>query len=441
MPLNPYRLADTRQRSARLRAEGLAGRLGPLLPMFSAGVAIWLARDVYATVLGAGPNLDPRGYATLMSRVGICTAAALSLSAYDAVIRGPDRGVVDHHPLLGEAWLRSVLLRLVRERLPWLAAGWIALVPLLPHVQAFLLGGVAVAGAWAAGIGVGIGVNVAAPGVGANPKYAPIFDALRGANPRLHAALLYAPGVALAGSGLATLAGTWGAARLIEGGWDGALGLACAPVASFAGWRLALRHTRSLAGTTAILGEIDAAWAAVDTVNEARTVYLEWTVRLVPDALRLALRKELRHLSRGHRAWVTGSWGIGLLVAVAAWTSAHTGAARYGMVGGAGIVAVAYAGVRLGAGDPDWLRLTLPVQFGRTARWLALILALQPVILPGAVTLGLRQGAAFVLPLCQLEGLAVGLALAGVLAGRALRHRGALLYAPVAVVAWAGVVG
>jgi len=63
------------------------------------------------------------------------------------------------------------------------------------------------------------------------PALAGVFDAIRGPNPRLQAALLYAPGVALALSGSATILAAWGAGRAVVGE-PAAAALLLVPVAS-----------------------------------------------------------------------------------------------------------------------------------------------------------------------------------------------------------------
>ncbi len=405
--------------------------------MAAAAAAVWLAGDVYDVILGPGPSTDAGGYWTLVSRVALGVAAALSLSTYDAVVRGPDRIVLELHPVLPLPWLHACLHRLVVARSSYLIIAWIALTPLLPDVRAFVLAALAVAGAWVAGIGVGLGVNLTAPAFGTDRRFEWLLDGIRGANPRLQAALLYAPGVALAGSGAAALAGTWGAARLLDGHWDGGIGLLTAPLVAVGGWLLARRSSGSVAGIGAVLGEIDAAWAGLDQVDESRISYLEWTLRFAPPALRTAMLKDMRHLWRGERPWVSGSWVLAVLVGVAAWTPSASGADRLLLGGAAAIGLVGFVGVRLGATDPRWLDAQLHLPHRRIARTAVLFLALQPMILAGVLALGVRQGMAAFAPFIRLELLAGAVAALASAAGYGLRAKGGLIYVPVAIVALA----
>lgn len=434
---NPYRLADRRQRRARRRIEGPLARLAGLAPLAGAIAAVWLAQDLYGTLLRGGENAWAAGFTGVTARLGLVVAALLSLTTYDTLVRGPDRGVIDIHPLLPRPWLLARIEGLVRDRLSWLAVALVFLLPILPRTDAFALGGVVLLGAWLAGLGVGLGVNLAAPGLATRPGLAGLFDAIRGPNPRLQAALLYAPGVALALSGTATIAAAWGAGRLLLGDPAGVVGLASPFVLAVAGLVLAVRSAPAMAGIGAVLGEIDAAWAQSEDPEEARAVYLEWTVRLVPVPLRVALRKELRHLWRSHRAWVTGSWGLALLAGIAGWTDAADGAARLAQVGAAALAAIGYVGVRLGASDPPWLDTFLPLRGRVTARAAAVFAAMQVVVAVGTATLLVRQGVPAFGALLRLELVALALAGVAAWAGDTLRARGVLVYVPAALLLWA----
>lgn len=437
MGQNPYRLADRRQRLARRREQGVVARLAPLLPLAGAAGAVWLARDLYASLLAGQEAAWAAGFSAVVSRVGLVLAALLSLSTYDAVVRGPDRGVVDLHPLHPREWLTARTLGLLRDRAGWLVVAAVFLLPLLPRVDAFVVGLVVALGGWAAGIGTGLGVNLAAPSMAARPELAGLFDAIRGHNPRLQAALLYAPGVALAVSGASTLAAAWGATRVLAGDMGGIVGLAAPFAAAVGGMVLAARAAPAMAGIGAILGEIEAAWAQAETAEDGRHVYLEWTVRLAPARLRLGLEKDLRHLWRSHRGWITGSWGLGLLTGLAGWTDAPDGPARLAQVGAASIAAFSFVGVRLGATDPVWLDQFLPLPGRRSARALALFACLQVIVGLGVAALLVRQGSVAWGVGLRLEAVAAVLAVVAAWAGDALRSRGGLFYLPAALLVWA----
>ncbi|MDP2317582.1 MAG: hypothetical protein Q8P41_32150 [Pseudomonadota bacterium] len=437
MGTNPYRLADRRQRLARGRLEGPLPRLARAAPLVGAVAAVWLSGGLYTTLLAGGPTAWAAGFTGLVARIGLVVGALLALTTYDALVRGPDRGVLDIHPLLPGPWLAARVEGLVRDRLPWLLVAAVFLVPVLPNTKAFGLGAIVLLGAWVAGLGAGLGVNLAAPGLATRPALAGLFDAIRGPNPRMQAALLYAPGVALALSGTATVAAAWGAGRLLLGDPVGALGLAAPFVVGALGVVLAVRSAPAMAGIGAVLGEIEAAWAQAEDPEDARAVYLEWSVRLAPAPLRLALRKELRHLWRSHRGWVTASWGLALLAGIAGWSSASDGIGRFAQVGATALAAFGYVGVRLGAGDPPWLDTFLPLRGRIPARALAVFSAMQVVVAVGTATLLVRQGSEAFGVFARLELLAVTLAAVAAWAGDALRARGGLVYLPAALLLWA----
>lgn len=437
MAKNPYRLADRRQRIARRRVESPLTRLAAMAPFVGAAAAVWLAQDLYATLLAGGSAAWAAGFTGILARVGLVVAALLALTTYDTLVRGPDRGVLDIHPLLPGPWLRARVEGLVRDRLPWLGVAFVFLAPVARDPRALALGAVVLTGAWAAGLGAGLGVNLAAPALAARPSLAGLFDAIRGANPRLQAALLYAPGAALALSGSATIAAAWGAGRLLLGDPAGVLGLVAPFGVAALGLALAVRFAPAMSGIGAVLGEIEAAWANAEDPEDARAVYLEWTVRLVPAPLRLALRKELRHLWRAHRGFVTGSWGLALLAGIAGWTAAPAGPARLAQVGAGALAAFGYAGVRLGATDPPWLDAFVPLRGRVLARATAVFAAMQVVIAVGTATLLVRQGTAALPAFVRLEGVAIALALVAAWSGDALRSRGGLAYLPAALLLWA----
>ncbi|MDP2305793.1 MAG: hypothetical protein Q8P18_07175 [Pseudomonadota bacterium] len=437
MGKNPYRLADRRQRHARHRVEGPFARLAGLSPLVGAIAAVWLARDLYGTLLAGGEAAWAAGFTGVTARVGLVVAALLSLTTYDTLVRGPDRGVIDIHPLLPRPWLLARMEGLVRDRLPWLAVAAVFLLPVLPRTDAFALGAAVLLGAWCAGLGVGLGVNLAAPALATRPSLAGLFDAIRGPNPRLQAALLYAPGVALALSGTATVAAAWGAGRVLLGDPAGFVGLASPFVLAVAGVVLAVRSAPAMSGIGAVLGEIEAAWAESEDPEDARSVYLEWTVRLAPAPLRVALRKELRHLWRAHRAWVTGSWGLAFLAGIAGWTESPDGVARLAQVGAAALAAVGYVGVRLGASDPPWLDTFLPLHGRVVARAAAVFSAMQVVVAVGTATLLVRQGVPALGVLLRLELAALALAAVAAWSGDTLRAKGGLVYVPAALLVWA----
>lgn len=434
---NPYRRADRRQRAARRRVEGLSALLPHLASFLAAGVAVWLARDLYRTLLGVDAASWAGGLTAISARVGLVLAAGLSLSTYDAIVRGPDRGVLDLHPLLPRPWLAARALSLLRDRLSWLGLAAVFLAPLAENPRALALGSIVAGGSWLAGIGVGLGVNLAAPGLGTRAELAGVLDAIRGVNPRVQAALLYAPGMAVAFAGIGALSAAWGAGEVFVGRTVGVVGLITPLGIAALGALLALRHAPEKARLGAILGEVDAAWAEAESPEEARSVYLEWTVRFFPPVLRPALQKELRHLWRGERTWVSASWLLTGLAVLAAWTESPASPGRFLQAASAALAVLGFVGVRLGATDPPWLDSFLRPRLRLVARSLVVWLASLAVPAIGAAVLLLRDGTGVAFVLLRLLLASSALAVVAAWSGDRLRARAVLVYTPVAILCFA----
>ena len=65
-------------------------------------------------------------------------------------MRGPDRGVVDLHPLRVEDWLFAKLRGLLWGRLLWLGVAMILLAPLGENLPLIGVSGILLGGAWPA---------------------------------------------------------------------------------------------------------------------------------------------------------------------------------------------------------------------------------------------------------------------------------------------------
>ena len=418
--MNPYLLAERRQARAHAAAVGPSRWLRALAPAAASAVA---GRLVPPAFFDPGRDVAA-GLADIYARVGILLAAGVSMAAYQLVVRGPDRGVVDLHPILPRAWFTARVWVVARTTAPWLLAATAFLNPLLVQPAWFGGGAVALALAWVAAVGVGIGVNVAAPSVGLDARWAGVLNAARGPNPRLQAALLYAPGAALVFAGTATMAGAYGVVSVGTG--DLGRGLLMAVPALVAA--VALRFGRDRAGEVsrypAILGEIEAAWAAAEAAEESRHVYLDWAVRLAPPRLRTDLTRELRHLWRTQRGWVIGAWALAALAALDAWS----GGSRAGVVG---VVVFGVAGARLAGEDPRWLEQWLGLGAARVGagRAVAVWLHLQVVVLgtlSGVVTGHGR-------PFAAAESASVLVAALAAAVGLGARDRAVAAYLPVAL--------
>jgi hypothetical protein len=304
---------------------------------------------------------------------------------------------------------------------------------------ALAVGALVVTGAWIAGLGVGLAVNLAAPLTAESPAWAGLYDALRGANPRMQAAFLYAPGAALGIAGGSVVVASAGMEHALAGTELAPLTVVAllAPVGVGAvGLALARQCYGVRARLPMLLGEIDALHAAAEHPEEAGSVYLSWTVRYVPASLRASYLHELRHLWRGQRGWVTGAWGLGALTALAGWSTAGGASGATGMarlVGGAGLAVVGIVASRLAGDDPAWLDAWLGAQGRARARAVALFGVMQPLPWLGALALAVRHGAgAAAEGFLALELLAVCFAALAAGTTARLRASGWLVYFPLA---------
>lgn len=432
---NPY--AEVHR---RIRAHQ---RSGPtwLLPLIAATLATPLARPVLLGFLDGpvAPELIAAGTDAIAFRMGALVAAAMSLHTYSDLVRGPDREVLDVHPVQARLLLAAIAARTARQRLylPVMCAIVMSPLAIAGHLHAWLGTVGVIVGAYLCSLGVGFTVHMAAVWAAFSPTLAVVLDLLRGDNPRMQAALIYAPGVVLAVAGVALALASGGVAAGLQGwpwGWaflllPPALGLAGAVVAGPLSERTYVR-------ASALLAEIDAAWAGVDEGDEERRVYLEWLAEGRPELLR-ALRQGWRRL----RTWPMGAWGLGFVGVFAGWSASPGAPASVVAVAGAAVVLVSAVPTRLAEGDPPWLDDALGVDQGRVllVRWSVGALYAQGAIVPPIAALVVRQGGVALMPLLLLEILALVAPLVAALVARRLRGRGAWVYAPLAVLAWAAV--
>ena len=438
---NPYHQAKVRQR----RRAG--GAWAGLLPVLAAAAAAPLAEPVLFDFIDAGAI--SAGVEGLALRGGGLVVAALSLHTYADLVRGPDRAVLDPHPVQARPLLWAIAWSTARDRL-YLPIGLAVLAaPLLlagHHVAWLGLVGVLL-GAYAAGLGVGFAVHLGAIWVGRSASLARLLDLLRGDNPRMQAALIYAPGAALVVAGLAVTLGAAGLRGALDGrpaGWAWALSPAVLGIAGFAlALPLAERfYVRATALLTEVDGQVDHRIAAEGARGAAgaspEPVYLEWTAGGRREHLRA-----LRQAWRSHRAWAFAAWLLGLSTLLAVWSDEVDVTARIFAVAGGGGLLMAALPLRLAEGDPPWLDRALGLRPGAVAagRALTAVGYAQGVVLPGLLG-ALRHPAREVLPaLIGVEvAIFIGSCSAAALAGR-LPKRAAWLYGGLAVVAWAWIGG
>ena len=209
--------------------------------------------------------------------------------------------------------------------------------------------------------------------------------------------------------------------------------------AGAAGW-LAARPLadRYYVRATALLSEIDAAWAGVESEEDAQRVYLDWLAEGRPELLR-ALRQGWRRL----RTWPSGAWLLGVVCAFAGWSSAPEAPLEALTITSGGALLIAAVPVKMAEGDPVWLDQALAVSPWRVAaaRGSVALLYAQGVILPPAAALLIRHGSSAASVMLLAELAAVIGAAGAALAAKSLRGRGVWVYGPAAVLLWAATVG
>jgi hypothetical protein len=438
---NPHISAWRVQARRQAQLEGPLRRMGGLVVLVTIGAAAPVVTPVFFGFLGR-PEALAAGVAGIGLRLGLVLCGAMALATYSALVRSPERAILDPHPVEPAALLRYLLLRTAVERFGWVLGAAVFLLPLLiaGEFLGWCLATAVAAGGWAVGLLSGFSVHLAAIWVAESPSLAWVLELIRGQNPRLQAALIYAPGAALGLGGVTVWAASLGAAGVLAGRPDlGFLLLVPLGVGAIA-WSFAGGLGRAwYHRATTLLGEIDAAYQGQEDPEEAKTVYLEWAIRGLPPALRLRALRELRAGWRAHRSWLTGAWGLGAVAAVSAWSTSDVAGARAAAVASAGMVVVAAVSFRLQSESPEWLDawLGLSARQVRSARGLAVLGWLQGLVVLPVLALAIRQGWAASLRLAIVLEL-TGLALAIVASGTSgWRRWGWAAYLPLAIVIWA----
>ena len=430
---NAYREVHALQRER----EGRRGR--GLLPVIAAAIAVPFARPVLLSFLDIG-RIGP-GTEAIALRLGLVVAGAMALHTYSDLVRGPDRAVLDPHPVQPRALLAAIALRTARERAYLPVCGAVLMVPVAMdgHWLAWLGGSAVVMGSWLASLGVGFAVHLGGVWAARSQGLSRFLDMVRGSNPRMQAALIYAPGVAVAAVGLSVAFAASGVGAALGGWGPGWVFLGLPPALAAVGWALAgplAEH--GYVRATALLTEIDGMYAGQEDPEESRSVYLEWVARDRPELLR-ALRQGWRSL----RTWPMGAWGLGAIGALAGWSRAADAPTTAAAVVLAAVLLLGVLPARLADGDPPWLDRWLGVSRYRTgvARGLVAFLYAQGAVLPTAAALAVRHGRGALGGLLVAEMLGFLAALCGAALASRWRGRATWVYGPVALVVWAVVSG
>lgn len=426
---SPYRRVHT------LIASRQGGWLRAGVPVLAATLAGFLLQTTLFSFLVEG---DPaRGAAGAALRVSMVVLGVLALRQYSDLVRGPDRAVLDCHPIQPRLLLRALARRSLVAQLPVLLAAIAVQAPVLLAGQgvAFAAGTALVTGTWLAGLTVPYGVYLGAVWAARSPSMEAMLEAARGDNAPMHAALIYAPGIVAAVVGF-PLSQSALAMESIVGGWTaGWPWLLVLPGLAVAGLALALPLAdRYYVSTTALLTEIDGQYAGVSEAEESRHVYLEWTASGRPELLRA-----LRQASRRLWPYSVGAWTGGALAALAAWTEAggETGWMLLLVTGGAVLVGTMPAA--LAAGDPPWLDKALgvsPIRVG-TARATAAVLYAQGLVVLPLAALLIRGGPSALLPLLLAELLVAATAALSAVFAAQLGARAGWVVGPLALLTWA----
>jgi hypothetical protein len=438
MSANPYTRIHRLQRRHRWRTHPWEATWPWLGPILLGALASPLARPILFWFEQRGEEDFAPGLAGLSLRLGLALCGAGILVVHEQVLRGLERRILDPHPVEPGALVTAMGRQLLLGTGGLAVGSLLLLAPLASRPLALAMSASVLLGGWLCGLALGFLAQLGAAWLAREPSMARILDLVRGSSPPMQAALIWAPGLAIAACGGALIGATQGLRVTLEGAPMAAAVLALPFALAAAGWSLvpALAR-RTWYQATTVVAEVDAAWAQVEDPEAARRVYLEWAVRWAPRSLRAHLLRALRQGWRARRTWVTGAWGLGLLGAVAGWTAAPDAAARALLVSGSAVAVLAALAIRMETGDPAWLSRALGLERSHlvVARAIVVIAYLQGAILPAVASVWLRRGAEAASLLGLLEALALlsaGLASALSLAG----SRAWFAYPPLALGCW-----
>jgi len=365
-------------------------------------------------------------------------AGVVLLKSYSDLVRGPDRAVLDVHPVRPRALVVAIAWRTTLQTLylPLVAAVLLGPVGLAGHWEAWAAGTGLAFSAWLGALGVGFAVHLGGVWAATSPGMSQLLDLVRGDNPRMQAALIYGPGVGLAATGMALAIASVGLEAALLGWGPGWALLAVPPAIGILAWsqvgRLAENH---YVRASLVLAEIAGQWGSRDEPEQALSVYLEGVGARRPELLR-ALRQGWRRL----RSYGTGAWVLGIIAGAMAWSSGPMG--RSGLVGAAAVLVITAVAARMGEGDPAWLDDALGVRAGPVclARATVALLYAQGVVLPLVLALVIHEGTDAWVVAAGLEAVAVVGALIGALSARWWRARAVWAYGPAGLLLWAGFV-
>jgi hypothetical protein len=413
-----------------------------LLPVIAAALAVPLVGPTLLWFLPADGAVSSDGLARGLSAVGFRLAAvvagAVLLRSYSDLVRGPDRSVLDVHPVQPRALVSAIARRTTAETIYLPLVGAVLLLPvgLAGYWVAWATGAGLVLSGWLGALGVGFAVHLGGVWAATSPGMSRLLDLIRGDNPRMQAALIYGPGVGLAVVGVALAIASVGLEAALLGWAPGWAMLLVPPAAGFVAWsRVGLLAERHYVRASLVLAEIASEWGGQEEPEEALEVYLEGVGAGRPELLRA-----LRHGWRRLRTYGTGAWVLGIFAGAMAWSSGPMG--RSGLVGAAAVLVITAVAARMGEGDPAWLDHALGVRPAAVARARGLVAFLyaQGVVLPMAGALILHEGLGAWPLILGLEVVAFLGAVLGALSAGWWRSRAVWAYGPAGLLVWAGFV-
>jgi hypothetical protein len=433
---SPYRRAARLDASRRRSADGWTARLARAVFLLAVlAILVPLVRTIFLGFLD-DPDTVSMGLHAVWLRAALVVMSLVGFEVHGAVLRGRSREVLALLPVVPSQVVWADLVGVA-----WRAAGIVAigaalLLPIaLEHDPAAWLVGVGVlVGAATLGLSWAAVALLGAVQVAEDPAWEGPLDLVRGNNPRPQAAIIYALAPVVLVGGYALDQAAFAGVQLLGGATAQAAWLGVPIVAGLA----ALPAIGPLADrvwfrATMVLEDIRARYATVESAEDAQRVYMDWTVRWLPDDIGRWALLDLRHGWRGHRGWLAPVWVVALLAFAAGWSSTPGTELRAGLVAGTAGWWCGGVMLRMAASVPAFLHGWLPApafQRGVARVWVVVAWSLAPAFaawLAVLMRLGLSASAVS-------AALAVGSALcAAVVAALAAPRRafGVIPYAAV----------
>lgn len=376
---------------------GVVSQVGRgLVALGVVGCLVALFRLLFLEFLQEGMDVARLGEASL--RVHVAVLGIAGIDVYERLMRAPDRDVLSILPVNAYQVVASSMRRLMIDRFIVLLSAMLLFAPVglagfVPQMVAAMIG---VASVFffaypAAGL-----AHLGAVELARSARFAPLLDLIRGANPRSHAAFVYAPGALLAvGSGVAysaSLGPTW----VLANPWVAALGLSSGfALGGLCGIVLPRVAGKTWYRASSVLSEGDAAVKAVSRdEGDHGGVYLDWLLRWLPaNEHRYAIR-DLRHGWRALRPRLQFAWIFGLLAASAAYSEEPRAIVVALALTALGCAITSSVGLALGYREDTFLFEWLPNHRPSVLRGRFCVLTAwcQPVILPAVMMVWFMVG-------------------------------------------------